>query len=70
MYIASVSIAPFQSGENPLQNYNMVLSGAILQECVDVGIIFQNGSIMKGSSKKSWSMIDINDVNLKEMYHY
>lgn len=62
MYIASVSIAPFQSGENPLQNYNMVLSGAILQECVDVGIIFQNGSIMKGSSKKSWSMIDINDT--------
>ena len=35
-FIAAVAVAPFCSGENPLQSYNTVLCLATLQDAVDM----------------------------------
>eukprot|EP00040_Diaphanoeca_grandis_P023992 m.131251 g.131251 ORF g.131251 m.131251 type:complete len:440 (-) comp29532_c0_seq1:61-1380(-) len=70
-FIASVAITPFRSGENPLQNYNMVLSGAKLQENADMVILFQNDQVKKLAAPmgnaSQWSMQDTNDIIASSM---
>lgn len=44
--LISCCVAPFTSGDTPLQHYNMVLSLATAQECSDAIMLFENDDLM------------------------
>ncbi|XP_029444106.1 tubulin delta chain-like isoform X2 [Rhinatrema bivittatum] len=46
-YILSVTVAPHQAGESPLQHYNSLLSLSWLQRYADGILLFHNDSVLK-----------------------
>ncbi|XP_030052813.1 tubulin delta chain isoform X4 [Microcaecilia unicolor] len=49
-YILSVTVAPHQTGESPLQNYNSLLSLSWLQRYADGVLLFHNDDVLKKTS--------------------
>ncbi|KAJ8288140.1 hypothetical protein COCON_G00007990 [Conger conger] len=72
-HILSVSVAPYQSGESPLQHYNTLLSLASLQRSVDGLLLFYNDQALavveaqrgapKGPSVPSYPGNSFSDIN-------
>ncbi|XP_064646130.1 tubulin delta chain-like [Lineus longissimus] len=52
-YLLSGVVAPYKSGESPLQHYNTLLTTAHLQRYSDGIILFQNDEVLYQLSKKS-----------------
>lgn len=66
-YIASVALAPFASGDTPLQAYNTALSLSTLTQVADAVWLFRNDDVMraltKGAGAKSRARIGLSDMN-------
>ena len=51
--LLSIAVAPFASGETPLQHYNSLLCLSWLQQYADAVLLFQNDLILKHVSKSA-----------------
>lgn len=51
--LLSIAVAPFASGETPLQHYNSLLCLSWLQQYADAVLFFQNDLILKHISKSA-----------------
>ena len=66
-YILSVAVAPFHTGETPLQHYNSLLCLSWLQKYTDGVLLFSNDNVLttlqKISKLPSSKAISFNDLN-------
>ena len=69
-YILSVAVAPFHTGETPLQHYNSLLCLSWLQKYTDGVLLFSNDHVLSTlhakltySKPPSSKTISFNDIN-------
>lgn len=69
-YIVSCAVAPFSTGESPLQNYNSLLSLSALSRLSDGIIMFSNDDVLWRLKKRSRSqavdeppVVSLSDIN-------
>ena len=73
-YILSVAVAPFHSGETPLQHYNSLLCLSWLQKYTDGILLFSNDHVLttlqKNDAKLAHSKPSQKTVSFDDLNHY